>query len=404
MRILPLSILILFLPFFPFLSFAQDPHLDKIETELRQVPVNDDAMLDEVPLAAHSLLPEWKRGIRQTIVTVLSNPRSSSRSPAQFEEEIRWALGDKGVVLAGEARPYYAQLVDLKVNSPEGFPAVMVVRTSINLECGRDTSLYVFERKQSSWELVLDSSANDCTAIDGARENLNYELSTLHDTPSWYVLLAYSPPWCTSCWSTLYYEALRPSANPEQPSTVYAGRGEFYRCADEPFHLDARPSEFTVSHADMMYADMDLFSKTAVERFSLQEGYVHRIPPARQNAPDFVDQWINLPEKEAVALLAPGSSKELLGWHQKLSGWLKESKDRAYLSNYEWEQACSDDGFRWQVKLSFDVDGQPVEPGFPLAVYFVVDVTAKGIVLHAVGTQEDSTCKGVQVHPSPANI
>jgi len=404
MRNSPRLLLGFLIVWFTPLCAAQNHPLEEIASKLQQVHIESDDMPYEVPELARPLIPVWKSGIRQAIVNVLSDPKSVHSSASQLEEAARKALGEKGVSLPGDAEAYYGQLVELKLQSVKGIPSLLAVTAAINLACGRDTSLYVFQKRQRAWNLVLSSSAGAYAGINGGRESLGYRFSPFGDSSSWYVLLAYSSPWCTSCWGGLHYEVLRPSTDPDKPTVLYSAHRGLYRCGEPPYKLNATRFEFSIAYLDGMARDLDLFWKVSVDRFYLAKDRIKRLPPRRQTAADFVDEWIETPDEEASALVTPSVRQQALEWHEKLSAWTSGESGERVLSRYDWEQSCAKDGTRWQVKLSLKSGYKRSEPEMPQALYFVYSVTADGIVLQSIGTEEDLSCKGERARPERTDI
>ena len=393
--------LLIFL-FLPCLTTAQRLSVNEIANQLRVIKIKpEDFPAYDVPAMALPLLPQWKLGIRRIIADAVLSPKSAGVEPAKLRSSLLSALRDQGIVLASGEPQYYGQLVKLEVLPVDRFPQLLTVTTAINMECGHDESLDVFEKLQSGWKLVLSYSADEYKQIDGAHENLEFRFSPRHDSPYWYVLIAHSPAWCTSCWSSLHYKLLRPGGVAEKPEILYAGESGFYRCADKPVALQASPSEFSLAYVDMMTLDFDLFTKIAVDRFSLTDAGVRRLPPLHQNAVDFINEWSQLPEQESSALVAPDAMATAFQWHERLSHLSNGKDGEPVRSRFEFEQACSRDASRWQVKLAFE---HGADSNAPPALYFVLNVTHQGIYLQSVGTTEDATCTGPHVSPEGANL
>lgn len=62
----------------------------------------------------------------------------------------------------------------------------------------------------------------------GARENTQ---TLLLDGPK--VVIASTPPWCSSCWSALHVRALAPGVDAMHPKVLAHFEDTIYRCADE---------------------------------------------------------------------------------------------------------------------------------------------------------------------------
>lgn len=276
--------------------------------------------------------------------------------------------------------------------------------SSVWIGCGADSSLYVFQKAKSGWNFVLALTSGDYAQINGGIEGLHFELSNLGGSTDWYLVAAFSHPWCTSCWSGVKYKVLRPSGEPDKPLILYEGEGGLYRCAEPSIRVRSGPEEFSLSYVDAMIFDFDLFAKVAVDHFSIRGSHIRRIPPVRQNAADFVDQWIGLPEGDAASLVHPGGRGQALQWHRKLSAELGTKEREAYKTSYEWEENCPREGTRWQLKMNVSSEGKTGERALPPALYFTLETNSNGIMLLGVGPKENTTCVGKKVRPSGADV
>lgn len=390
--------------FLPAVIGQEIRSINVISGKLQKIVLNEDDLPYDVPPEARVLLPDWKLGIRQVAQGVLSDSKKASYSAAQIRSSIVDALAKEGVSLSTDSHPYYGQLLRLEVSSDKLLPDLMTVTSTINLECGGDSSVQVFQKGSGIWKLVMSLTAGNYAQIDGAREALAFRFSTTGNSNSWFMVLAYSHPWCTSCWSGLHYQVLRPSANPDKPEILYEADRGFYRCAAMPFLLSVSPYEFSIVYPSAFAFDPNLSAKISVDRFFVRQAGVLRAPPLRQNAVAFVDEWIGMPDKEAVGLVAPQAAESAQLWHSKLSGLANMKPEYSFESSYEFEQECNDDHSRWQVKLKLDSKQGRIDPEIPPAIFFVLNVGNQGTILQRVGIQEDITCKGKSAHPEAEDI
>jgi hypothetical protein len=377
---LVLAVLLTF-PFFVRDSSAQDKSLHDIVHKLQAVHTSEaDFPQYEVPEAARPLLFGWKRGIREVIAEVLSDPSNSSRSVDALRNSIQARLKGEEVELAPDKPQYYGQPQKLDLKLVENIPGLLTVVSSVWIGCGADSSLYVFQKGKSGWNFVLALTSADYAQINGGIESLHFELSNLGGSADWYLVAAFSHPWCTSCRSGVKYKVLRPSGEPDKPLILYEGEGGLYRCADPAIRVRSGPEEFSLSYVDAMIFDFDLFAKVAVDHFSIRGGQIRRIPPVRQNAADFVDQWLRLRKGDAALLVLPGGREQAMLWHLKLSAAFKGTRREGYETSYEWEQSCAEGGTRRQIKMDLSSDTKGGEPGLPPALYFTLEMNSEGLV------------------------
>src|ERR1700722_4372862 len=401
---LVLAVLLTF-PVFVRGSSAQDKSLREIAHKLQAVRTSEEDFPQyEVPAAARPLLFGWKRGIREVIVEVLSDPSNSSRSVDALRNSIQGRLKDEGVELAPDKPQYYGQPQQLDLKLVEQIPGLLTVISSVWIGCGEDSSLYIFQKGKYGWNFVLALTSGDYAQINGGIEGLQFELSNLGGSADWYLVATFSHPWCTSCWSGVKYKVLRPSGEPDKPLILYEGEGRLYRCAEPAIRVRSAPEEFSLSSVDAMILDFDLFAKVAVDHFSIRRGQIRRIPPVRQNAADFVDHWIGLPEADAAILVSAGARERALHWHRRLARFRTAKGSESYETSYEWEQSCAKDRTLWQVKLKLNSNGKNNEPALPLALYFTLKVKSNGIILQAVSPTEMANCMGERSRPPSADI
>ncbi|HTL97610.1 MAG TPA: hypothetical protein VL181_02285, partial [Holophagaceae bacterium] len=96
--------------------------------------------------------------------------------------------------------------------------------------CGTHLFLALFKEAAGQWKLVLLDLHETRSEADplGAREHVQ---TLLLDGPK--VVIASTPPWCTSCWSVLHVRVEAPGADAESPSLLGHFEDSIYRCADE---------------------------------------------------------------------------------------------------------------------------------------------------------------------------
>ena len=100
----------------------------------------------------------------------------------------------------------------------------------VPVPCGTHLFVALFKTKGPQWRLVMLDLHEPRTEHDslGARENGQ---TLLLDGPK--VVIASTPPWCTSCWSALQVRAFAPGSDPEHPRLLAHFEDSVYRCADD---------------------------------------------------------------------------------------------------------------------------------------------------------------------------
>lgn len=142
----------------------------------------------------------------------------------------------------------------------------LVLALDVPFPCGGHTLLALFKHCGTTWSLALLDARNPSHSKEdvGARENLQAFLigSTL--------VVASTPPWCTSCWSRIDVRMLAPGAGPEVPRILKSISLEAYRCA-EPFVF-----RLTRTHGTTLR--LDYFEWAGPEKVSRARHRLLRVP------------------------------------------------------------------------------------------------------------------------------
>lgn len=101
----------------------------------------------------------------------------------------------------------------------------------IPVPCGTHTILALVEEAAGGPKLrILDiRNSNPKTDALGFRENLQVRL-----TRGPRLLIASTPPWCSSCWSRLEFRVLEPGEEAGQPRLLTSFEDGVYRCTEGP--------------------------------------------------------------------------------------------------------------------------------------------------------------------------
>lgn len=398
-------------------SDAQSANLRAVVAKLQSVRTSDE-METAIPPHVRSLLKELKHELRDLITQVLNSPDGSVASTANLESAITERLREIGIApqprktvvysgpdsLTEDTWHPYGQINAIRVEKPDSHPELLAVVTTLNISCGEDSSLYVFERKQDAWVLTMQREENDYAEVSGAMEGLQYRISPSDERGDWFLLTAGSRPWCTSCWSGVRYKVLRRSSDPERPLLMYDSEGGFYRCANKSFQLTTGKDEFSLSYPNMMSRDVELFAKINVDHFRIDKNGVHRLPPRAQPPVDFVDQWLELPEDEAMKLVDEPARVLAVEWHRRLSDKTATGENHAYESTYDVVRECLKKPGKWIVGLSVKEDAQTRKQHIPPHIFFDVKAEKSGTVLVGIHEGRQTGCQGPGQKPTGADL
>jgi hypothetical protein len=201
--------------------------------------IKTDSMDTNVPLAASPLLAQLKRQLLDLINDTINAHDHRRETPRHLSFIIRAQLEKAGVTVkeppdeidAEEyfSNPYvYGDIDSIEIEQPAGHPELLAATTKLGVCCGTDSSLYLFERSGSQWQLVLAQEAADYTEVSGAQGMFSYAVSPPDGQNGFFVVTANVNPWCTSNWQSIRYKALRPGSDPHQPLTILSEEDTIY--------------------------------------------------------------------------------------------------------------------------------------------------------------------------------
>ena len=199
-----------------------------------------------VPAAAVPLLTSYKHQLRDLITEIVRT--SADARVVDLEQRYKAAIARAGVALPtlssdGRDLPRddpshpYGRLGRIEVRSPGSFENIRVISTSFLIGCDTDTSLYVFEKKGSTWRRTMDVESVGYTTISQAVGAPQWVLNKIPGG-GWFLVLAEVNPHCNSNGQSLRWTVLHPGSDPTRPhvldrqqATIFLGGG------DEPFRL-----------------------------------------------------------------------------------------------------------------------------------------------------------------------
>jgi hypothetical protein len=210
----------------------------------------------EVPPEARGLLTSLKHEIRD-LVSEIINDNDQSVSAKNLRTRIWDQLTAKGVTIGQprehsiseyewESKDAYGDLFDITVSKPPGHPDLLAITTTLEIPCGRDSSLYLFQKHHSGWRLILAQEANGYSDVSGAQGLFDYRIS-FDSSRSFFVVTVNVNPWCTSFWQTIRYAVLRPGRLADNPHVLLNGKETIY-LGDHlpPYKLVVKRKSFSI--------------------------------------------------------------------------------------------------------------------------------------------------------------
>lgn len=222
--------------------------------------IKTDSMDTNVPPAAKPLLAQLKRQLLDLIIATINAHDNRRETPRLLSAMIRAQLEAAGVTVkeppdeisAEEyfSTPYvYGDIHSIEIEQPAGHPNLLAATTKLGVCCGTDSSLYLFERSGSQWQLVLAQEAGDYEEVSGAQGRFSYAVSPPDGQSGFFVVTANVNPWCTSNWQSIRYKALRPGADPYQPRAILNETDTIYLGDYSPYQLRVKHDGFTLNFA-----------------------------------------------------------------------------------------------------------------------------------------------------------
>jgi hypothetical protein len=363
------------------------PTIADTARKLRDVPLPGFPPT-EVPADVRPLLKQFKHQLRDVIAETLRQQKHQTATSERIRSAIAENLRSRGVELSKESDTY-GYIHGLWIEKPAKHPNLLVVLTTLTVPCGEDSSIYVFQRSASRWNLVLAQESNDYPTVAGAQGNLEYAFSPSDESGNWFLVTADVNPWCTSAWQGLHYKVLRPGATPYEPRVILSKHVGVYEGCDEWYKLAASRNEFQVSHYDSQSLDPAILVRIHLERYAVAGDRVTRIPPLALVPQDFLDEWVNLSWEEAARWTEPTKMEEIRTWHKRLH-W---SQTRPYYSEFGFVQPCRHGNpSRWQIGLEIDPEHRPGE--LPEEVFFTVVRKGGIFLLKDISTKRPPGCPG----------
>ena len=336
------------------------------------VPADKELPYD-VPEPARPLLTQLKHQLRDLVVNTLNDPAFRTADSTQLTGSVASRLRAAGIEVGGEHQPEYFGGIDgINIVQPKGHPDLRAATTTIGVPCGADTSLYIFKRGIPAWIMILAAESNNYAQVDGAQGDFGFDISPPDENGLWFLITKKVPPWCTSNWSAVRYQVLRPGPATDRPIILLNEEGDYRRYEAES--LAVREHDFTLTNFGYQMLDGGILERICFHRYSVIGDRVTRVPPIAVLPQDFIDEWINLPWKEARRWSNPSAIDRLELWHSRLQRGTGEDWEKLhYYSEIEFVQPCNKPPSKWQIGIPLDSEKR--QDKLPQELYFTV---AKG--------------------------
>jgi hypothetical protein len=329
-----------------------------------------------------------KRSLREWIEAQLPSLKEQD-DPKVFSDRLNAALkaarltcvwNDKQCEEPPGAAPGFAQenargyLSDVSASYLE-FRHYLAVKTNVGVRCGFDESAYIYEWREKSWHLLLQTEQDryddkhyapqNFLAIKASPTGVAWNQAV--PKPALILTLGYSP-WCQSNWQMLYTRLWRVSPADSAPKPLIDDSDELY-VGDDTI-ADAQVSDDDVLiEFEGRSIDGDVLIRPHVRHLLVRDNAVSRIAPVALEPNQFVDEWLSQPWAESANWIGESVDRSSLRtWYDRFH------KGEIVFGEFDEEgpRRCRSDPTLWQV--GFTQQAGPKNP--ELTGYFLVRWTA----------------------------
>ncbi|MGH9470445.1 MAG: hypothetical protein ACRD1N_08905 [Terriglobia bacterium] len=278
------------------------------------------------------------------------------------------ALTDSGILRrVQQTKEGYARVHSVHLAQSPGDPNLLAAVTTLEIPCGEDSSLYVYQRTAHAWRLALAFEADDYRQISGGLGTFEYRISPSDQAGHWFVVIADVTPWCTSNWHALRYQVLRPTGAAYHPKTIQAANGFAYLGYKEAYRMAVTKHSSTLVYYTAQSLDSGVLIRTAVDRYNVADDRAVRTGPFALYPEDFLDEWVEAPWQEARLWTAPPARPYAMPWHKTLDEMA--GARLGWFTRFDFVQACPAHD-SWQIGLAPFTDQRAHRA--PPEIYFTI--------------------------------
>jgi len=345
-----------------------------------------------VPPDVRHLLTSLKHKLRDMILDTLNTPGRENRTPREFNLALKARIPrqDQQTDDSEKAEAYpYGGIARIEVLRPQGHRALLVATTTVGIECGGDTSLYIFRRAEKRWKLTLALESNDYEYISGAQDVFRYAISPPDRQGDFFVVAAEVPPWCTSNWRTIRFRVLRVGPRPYEPKVILSETQDAYLGGDPAvYSLKVERDGFSLYwHSGHRFDGM--LSRLRVVRYRIDGNRAIRVPPISLRPEDFLDEWVKLPWASASTWSLRSAGPNLQPWHERLNRALEQN---CCFSTVSFVQSCGEAADKWQVGIR--IDPKRIHDQFPEELFFTITRKAQVFSMQDIAEKRPPGCPG----------
>ena len=191
----------------------------------------------------------------------------------------------------------------------------MAVTVGVDVPCGNDDAVYVYDYSQAEPRRVLESRGtrdHDESVSDvrfSKRDAVGNQL---------FLTLRYAVQ-CGSSWNMLSYDLFRLSATANVAVPILGREQGIWFGAYRPYQVRLDPAELLMEVRDRSI-DGRIHNRPHVLHFNAAGSTAERIDPVALQPDDFVDEWLTSQWSEMESRSAEGGRGKLKKWHEFLAG------------------------------------------------------------------------------------
>ncbi len=271
----------------------------------------------------------------------------------------------------------------LTARHPDGIANLIAVEVRLDIACGYDTVLLVYERSASKWRRVLRwQRGRYDTPGDAFGDFFTYAvLPSSGRTGAWRMVVAHGRPWCTSCFSAFDIDLLQPIYDGTEQRTIWHYEEGYSRFDSDP-SIQAKRDGFEL-RLPVVPIDFNFYTRPGVFRFRVEGDRVERVQPVATNGRGFVDAWLKIDWKDAKKWSDAAGLVDLKTVHEKFAARYTDTKDSTTFT-YGPVLACSDKQ-HFQVEIDADTGK---------ATYYQIRQEQYGFTMLSASATPDARCGG----------
>jgi hypothetical protein len=347
------------------ISRAQQPALARVESEslrLREAvaPPESDVWKEikavrERSAGLHAAMRDWVESLLPTSRVALNSQFLFLNAKLNADLQRSKLIDAAGT--EDNFKPGFVNRVQLS-RPPEDSEKVAVI-IGVNVPCGSDDAIYIYDYSQGEPRRVLESHGTR-----GHDESISDVRFSEHDAiGNQLVLTLRYGVQCGSSWNALSYDLYRLSATANVAAPIVSGTHGIWFGADNPYQLRLGPNELLMEVRDRSI-DSGIHNRAHVLHFKAASSAAERIDPVALQPQDFVDEWLTRQWSEMESRSAEGGRDKLKQWHEFLAGDFVAGE-------FQFVQQCRDKIDQWQVAIDLDwIKGNELPEG--LRLYFLV--------------------------------